>query len=49
MLGIIAFVLFIIVAMMVLAATAHLLFSPLVLVAIAVLVWLKFRPGRSSR
>lgn len=47
--GIIALVLAVIVALFVLTVTAHLLFSPLVLVAIAVLAWLKFRPRRSDR
>jgi hypothetical protein len=49
MLGIIALVLVAIVALTVLSVAVHILFSPwLLLVAIAVLAWIKFRP-RSSR
>lgn len=48
--GIIALALIAIVALIVLSATVHLLFSPwLVVVAIAVLAWIKFRPRRSHR
>jgi len=48
MFGIIAFVLIAIVALAVLGFAVHLLFSPwLLLVAIAILAWVKFRPGRS--
>ena len=50
MLGIIALVVIAIVALTVLSATVHLLFSPwLLLAAIAVLAWVKFRPRRSDR
>lgn len=50
MLGIIALVLIAIVALTVLSLTAHILFSPwLLLVAIGILVWIKFRPRRSHR
>ena len=49
MLGIIALVLIAIVALTVLSFAAHLLFSPLVLVAIGVVAWLKFRPRRSHQ
>lgn len=49
MFGIIAVVLAVIVALTALTITAHLLFSPLVLVAIVVLAWLKLRPRRSPR
>ena len=50
MLGIIAFVLIAIVALAVLGFAVHLLFSPwLLVVAIAVLAWIKFRPRRSNR
>jgi hypothetical protein len=47
MLAIIALVLIAIVALTVLSFTAHLLFSPLVLVVIGILLWMRFRPGRS--
>jgi hypothetical protein len=50
MLWIIAAVLVAILALTVLSFTVHLLFSPwLLVVAIGVLVWLKFRPRRSHR
>ena len=50
MFGIIALVLIAIVALTVLGLVVHLLFSPWLLVAaIAVLVWLKFRPRRSGQ
>ena len=50
MFGIIALVLIAIVALTVLGLVVHLLFSPWLLVAaIAVLVWLKFRPRRSHQ
>ncbi len=46
--GIIALALFVIVALIVLSVTVHLLFSPwLLVVAIAVVAWIKFRPHRS--
>ncbi len=48
--GIIALALFVIVALIVLSVTVHLLFSPwLLVVAIAVVAWIKFRPHRSRR
>jgi threonine/homoserine/homoserine lactone efflux protein len=47
MLAIIALILFTIVALAVLSFTVHFLFSPLLLVAIGVLAWIKFRPRRS--
>ncbi len=48
--GIIALALFVIVALIVLSVTVHLLFSPwLLVVAIAVVAWIKFRPRRSRR
>jgi uncharacterized protein involved in cysteine biosynthesis len=47
--GIIAFVLLAIVAVTVLSIAVHILFSPLVLVAIGILVWMKFRPRRSHQ
>jgi hypothetical protein len=46
---IIALALIAIVALVVLGFTLHFLFSPLVLVAIGILVWLKFRPRRARR
>lgn len=47
---IIAFVLILILALTALSFTLHLLFSPWLLVAaIGVLIWLKFRPRRSHR
>jgi hypothetical protein len=50
MLGIIALVLIAIVALAVLGFAVHLLFSPwLLVVAIAILAWIKFRPRRSNR
>jgi hypothetical protein len=48
MFGIIAVVLIAIVALAVLGFAVHLLFSPwLWLAVIAILAWVKFRPGRS--
>ena len=50
MFGIIALVLIAIVALIVLSFAVHFLFSPwLLLVAIGVLAWIKFRPRRSHR
>jgi hypothetical protein len=50
MLGIIALVLIAIVALTVLGFAVHLLFSPLVLVAIiAIVAWIKFGPRRSRQ
>ena len=50
MLAIIALVVIAIVALAVLGAVVHILFSPwLLLVAVAVLAWIKFRPSRSHR
>ncbi len=47
--AIIALVLFAIVALAVLSFTVHILFSPWLLVAIGILVWIKFRPRRSQQ
>jgi hypothetical protein len=47
--GIIALVLIAIVALTVLGFAVHLLFSPWLLIVIAVLVWIKFRPRRSQQ
>jgi hypothetical protein len=50
MLAIIAFVLVVIVALTVLSFVAHVIFSPwLLLVAVGILAWVKFRPRRSQR
>jgi hypothetical protein len=50
MLGIIALVLIAIVALTVLGFAVHILFSPLVLVAIiAIVAWIKFGPRRSRQ
>ncbi|HLX48484.1 MAG TPA: hypothetical protein VKS82_09135 [Streptosporangiaceae bacterium] len=49
MLGIIALVLVAIVALTVLSFAVHLLFSPLLLVAVAIVAWLKLRPRRSHQ
>jgi hypothetical protein len=47
--GIIALALIAIVALTVLSFTVHFLFSPWLLVAIAVLAWIKLRPRRSHQ
>ena len=47
--GILAFVLIAIVALTILGFAMHLLFSPWLLVAIAIVAWIKFRPRRSHR
>jgi hypothetical protein len=48
MFGIIALVLIAIVVLTILSFAVHLLFSPwLLLVAVALLAWIKFRPRRS--
>ena len=47
--AIIALVLIAIVALTILSFTVHLLFSPWLLVAIGILVLIKFRPRRSHR
>jgi hypothetical protein len=47
--GIIALVLIAIVALIVLSFTVHILFSPWLLVAVGILLWIKFRPRRSHR
>jgi len=51
MFGIIALVLIAIVALTLLSFAVHLLFSPwlLLVVAVGVLAWIKFRPRRSHR
>jgi uncharacterized membrane protein len=47
--AIIALVLIAVVALTVLSFTVHVLFSPWLLVAIGILVWIKFRPRRSQQ
>ena len=47
--AIIALALIALVALVVLGAAVHLLFSPWLLAAIAVVAWIKFRPRRSRR
>jgi hypothetical protein len=47
--AILALVLIAIVALSVLGFTAHILFSPWLLLAIGILLWIKFRPRRSRR
>jgi hypothetical protein len=47
--AIIALVLIAIVALIVLSFTMHILFSPWLLVAIGILLWIKFRPRRSRQ
>ena len=49
MLGIIAVALIVVVALIVLSFAVHVLFSPWLLVAIAILAWIKFRPRRSHQ
>ena len=50
MLGIIALALIVVVALIVLSFAVHVLFSPwLLVVALAALAWVKFRPRRSHR
>jgi hypothetical protein len=47
--AVIAGVLTAIVALAVLSCTVHVLFSPWLLVAIAIAAWIKFRPRRSRQ
>jgi hypothetical protein len=49
MAAIIALVLLALVALTVVGFAVHLLFSPWLLVAIAILAWIKFRPRRSHQ
>jgi len=49
MLGIIALVVIAIVALSLLGLAVHLLFSPWLLVAIAIVAWIKFWPRGSQR
>jgi hypothetical protein len=45
--AVIAFVLIAVVALAVLSFTVHVLFSPWLFAAIAILAWIKFQPRRS--
>ena len=47
--AILVLVLIAIVALSVLSFTAHILFSPWLLLAIGILLWIKFRPRRSRQ
>ena len=47
--AILALVLIAIVALTVISFTAHILFSPWLLVAIGILLWIRFRPRRSHQ
>ena len=47
--AIIVLALIAIVALAVLSVTVHVLFSPWLLVAVAILAWIKFRPRRSHQ
>ena len=47
--GIITLALIVVVALIIISFAVHILFSPLLLVAIAILAWVKFRPHRSHR
>ncbi len=47
--GIIALVLVAVIALAVLGFAVHLLFSPWLLVAIAIVAWIKFRPRHSRQ
>ena len=47
--AILILVLIAIVALTVVSFTAHILFSPWLLVVIAILAWIKFRPRRSRQ
>jgi predicted membrane protein len=47
--GIIALVLIAIVALIIASFAMHILFSPWLLVAVGILLWIKFRPRRSPR
>ncbi|HEX3752805.1 MAG TPA: hypothetical protein VHW06_19715 [Streptosporangiaceae bacterium] len=50
MFAIIAIVIAALVALAIVGTAAHLLFSPFVLlVAVGIVVWVKFRPGRTRR
>ena len=46
---IIALVVIAFIALSILGFAVHLLFSPWLLVAVAIVAWIKFRPGRAGR
>ena len=47
--GIITLALIAVVALIIISFAVHVLFSPWLLVAIAILAWVKFRPRRADR
>jgi len=47
--GIITLALIVVVALIIISFAVHVLFSPWLLVAIAILAWIKFRPRRSHQ
>ena len=47
--GIIALALIVIVALIIVSFAVHFLFSPWLLLVVAVVAWIKFRPSRSQR
>jgi hypothetical protein len=47
--GIITLVLIVVVALIIISFAVHVLFSPWLLVAIAILAWIKFGPRRAHR
>jgi hypothetical protein len=47
--GIITLALIVVVALIIISFAVHVLFSPWLLVAIAILAWVKFRPRRAHR
>jgi len=47
--GIILLALIVVAALIVLSLAVHLLFSPWLLVAVAIVAWIAFRPRRSRR
>jgi hypothetical protein len=47
--AILSVVLLAIVALIVLSFAVHILFTPWILVPLAIVAWVKFRPGRSRR
>jgi len=49
MTGVIVLALLVIIALTVLGFAVHLLFSPWLLVAIAIVAWIKFRPRRTHQ
>ncbi|HEY3952983.1 MAG TPA: hypothetical protein VGM53_06380 [Streptosporangiaceae bacterium] len=49
MLALVALVLVALVALSVVGFALHLLFTPWILVAIAIVAWIKFRPSRTHR